>query len=436
MYVAGITDCSDLPNLAIDPEDVRVLLLDGIHPGSAAELAKNGYAVETLDHTPAEDDLLARLSGTCILGVRYMTPAIDAVLTRAPGLLAVGIFGRETDPIDLDAATRHGIAVFNAPFSGTRSVAELVLAEVIALSRRLVEKNDHTHQGRWDKSSAGAHEMRRRRLGIVGYGSTGSQVSVLAEALGMTVFFFDSIDRLALGNARRCGSLAELLSAVDIVTLHVDERMENNRLIGADELGRMRPGSLLLNLSNRFAVDHQALYAAIETGRIAGAAIDVFPDEPVTPISGFNSTLRGLPNVILTPHLGMATEEAQEDIAHFVSGKLHDFVASGTSTLSLNIPGLTLPGQEPTGKSGGRRLTLFHRNTPGVLASVNTILSDHGANIEGQALGTRGSTGYVITDIGGGDVDAAARRIGELPTTIRIRLTTNTLTRLPGRAGG
>jgi D-3-phosphoglycerate dehydrogenase len=404
------------------------MLLEGIHPRAAALLGMHGYAVETLEHTLTEEELIARLRGARILGIESATPVTATVLKEAPGLLAVGTFGKETSQIDLDAAIEHGVVVFNAPFSGTRSVAELVLAELIALSRRLTEKNARMLEGRWDKSSAGAHEIRRRRLGIVGYGTTGSQVSVLAEALGMSVFFFDIADKLALGNARRCDSLAELLSAVDIVTLHVGGRQENRGLIGASELARMRPGSLLLNLSNGLAVDHQALYAAIKTGQVAGAAIDVFPVEPSAAAAGFRSPLCGLPNVILTPHLGGATEEAREDIAGFVSGKLHDFIASGASTLSVNAPGVTLPGQP-----GACRLTLLHENMPGVLATVNAILSDHGANIEGQVLGTRGRTGYVITDVGGGDVGAAASRLQELPATIRVRLPPGTSSPPRGR---
>jgi D-3-phosphoglycerate dehydrogenase / 2-oxoglutarate reductase len=423
LYVTDIANCPNLPGLTMFPEDVRVLLLDGIHPSAAALLGKHSYTVETLHYTPAEDELIARLRGTRILGVQPAISVTAATLGRAPSLFAVGVFGMDTSKIDLDAAIEHGIVVFNAPFSGTRSMAELVLAEMIVLSRRLTEKNSRMHLGQWDKASAGAHEMRKRRLGIVGYGSVGSQVSVLAEALGMTVFYFDVADRLALGNARRCCSLAELLSAVDIVTLHVGEGPENHGLIGVAELARMRPGSLLLNLSNRFAVDHRALRAAIEADRVAGAAIDVFPAEPSTPTEGFRSELRGLPNVILTPRVGAATRDAQADIARFVSGKLHDFMASGASSLSTNAPGVAMPGQVPTGQRGARRLTLLHQNRLGVLAEVNAILSAHGANIEGQVLGTRGDIGYVITDVQGGDVGVAAHRIVALPATIRIRLT-------------
>jgi D-3-phosphoglycerate dehydrogenase len=399
---------------------MRMLLLEAIHPDAVALLGKHGYQVETVDRALDEQELIARLPGVSVLGIRSRTKVTAAVLDAAPDLLAVGAFCVGTNQIDLAAATSRGVAVFNAPFSNTRSVVELVLAELIALTRGLTEKNALMHRGRWDKSAVGAHEVRSRRLGIVGYGNIGSQLSVLAENLGMSVFFYDVTDKLALGNAQRCGSLDELLSSVDIVTLHVDGRPENHDLIGARELARMRPGSLLLNHSRGFVVNHQALRAAIESGRLAGAGIDVFPDEPSSRGEEFASELRGLPNVILTPHVSGSTEEAQQHIAHFVSGKLHDFVAKGATTLSVNVPGLALADQ-----ADARRLTLLHRNMPGVLGSVNSILADHGANIRGQLLGTRGDTGYVITDIQpeiqDWDPDAVLGKIQALPATIRLR---------------
>jgi D-3-phosphoglycerate dehydrogenase / 2-oxoglutarate reductase len=398
-------------------DDVRVLLLEAIHPDAATLLSKHGYCVETVDRALDEDELIARLPGVQVLGIRSKTKITPAILDATPDLLAIGAFCVGTNEIDLEAAASRGTVVFNAPFSNTRSVVELVLAELIALTRRLTEKNARMHRGEWDKSAAGAHEVRSRRLGIVGYGNVGSQLSVLAENLGMSVFFYDVADKLALGNARRCGSLEELLSTVDIVTLHVDGRPENSELIGVEELARMRPGSLLLNFSRGFVVDHRALRLAIESGRLAGAGIDVFPSEPASRGEEFASELRGLPNVILTPHVGGSTEEAQQDIAHFVSGKLRDFIAGGASTLSVNVPGLTLSAQP-----GGCRLTLLHRNEPGVLGSVNSILADHGANIRGQLLGTRGGTGYVITDIQDVDARGVLGPLQALPATIRLRL--------------
>ncbi len=395
----------------------HALLLENIHPDAVAGLEKNGYAVETVSGALDEHELISRLPGVELLGIRSKTTVTDAVLAAAPDLLAIGAFCIGTNQIDLAAASERGIAVFNAPFSNTRSVVELVVAEIIALTRRLVEKNAGMHAGLWDKSADGSHEVRGRRLGIIGYGNIGSQLSVLAENLGMSVFFYDTADKLALGNARRCSSMDELLSAVDVVTLHVDGRPGNSGLFGEDELARMRPGSLFLNLSRGFVVDHASLRSHVESGHIAGAAIDVFPDEPKTRGDEFVSELRGLPNVIITPHIGGSTEEAQQDIGQFVAGKLHDFVSAGNTALSVNVPALSL-----TSQTGVHRLTHLHRNTPGVLATINGILADHDVNIEGQLLGTRGDLGYVITDIGSQYTPDVIGQLRDLPTTVRLRL--------------
>jgi len=272
------------------------------------------------------------------------------------------------------------------------------------------------HAGRWDKSAVGSHEVRGRRLGIVGYGNIGSQLSVVAEALGMSVLFYDSADKLALGNARRCGSLDELLGESDVVTLHVDGRVSNSSLFGEEQFSRMRAGSIFLNLSRGFVVDHGALRRHIESGHIAGAAVDVFPVEPKKPGEEFVSELRGLPNVILTPHVGGSTEEAQQDIGHFVSGKLRDYAAEGNTSLSVNLPSVALP------RSGGPRLLHLHVNTPGVLATVTSILASHGVNIEGQLLATRGSLGYVITDVADTDLAALLGDLRAMPETVRLRV--------------
>jgi D-3-phosphoglycerate dehydrogenase / 2-oxoglutarate reductase len=395
----------------------RALLLEGIHPDAVAGLEKNGYAVESVARALDEDELIARMSGVELLGIRSKTTVTEAVLAAAPDLLAVGAFCIGTNQIDLAAASERGVAVFNAPFSNTRSVVELVVAEIIALTRRLFDKNAGMHAGVWDKSAEGSHEVRGRRLGIVGYGNIGSQLSVLAENLGMSVFFYDTADKLALGNARRCGSMEELLATVDVVTLHVDGRPGNSDLFGEAEFARMRPGSLFLNLSRGFVVDHRALRRHIESGHLSGAAIDVFPNEPKARGDEFVSALRGLPNVIMTPHIGGSTEEAQQDIGQFVAGKLHDFVSTGNTSLSVNMPPVSLATQ-----SGVHRLTHLHRNTPGVLATINSVLADHDVNIEGQLLGTRGDLGYVITDIGSQYTPDVIDKLRGLPTTVRLRL--------------
>ena len=307
------------------------------------------------------------------------------------------------------------MAVFNAPFSNTRSVVELALSEIIALTRRLTDKSNDMHAGVWDKSAVGSHEVRGRRLGIVGYGNIGSQLSVLAEALGMSVLFYDTADKLALGNARRCGTLEELLGQADVVTLHVDGRVGNSGLFGEDQLARMRPGSVFLNLSRGFVVDHGALRKHIESGHLSGAAVDVFPQEPKQPGEEFVSDLRGLRNVILTPHVGGSTEEAQQDIGNFVAGKLRDYAAEGNTSLSVNLPQVSLP--RPRGTS---RLLLLHTNTPGVLATVNGVLADHGLNIEGQLLGTSGALGYVVTDVASLADDEVVPALRSLPETVRL----------------
>ncbi len=394
----------------------RALLLENIHPHARARLAKDGCQVDTLPRALTEDELVSAVDGVQLLGVRSGTHVTERVLDAASDLLAIGAFCIGVNQIDLAAASRRGVAVFNAPFSNTRSVVELALAEIIALTRGLTGKNRQMHAGEWDKSAAGSHEVRGRRLGIVGYGNIGGQLSVLAEALGMTVVFFDTADKLALGNARRCGTLQELLEISDVVTLHVDGRPGNSGLFGAAEFGAMKPGSLFLNLSRGFVVDHAALRRQIESGRLAGAAVDVFPAEPRGRDEEFVSELRGLPNVILTPHVGGSTEEAQQDIGDFVAGKLLDYLDTGATSLSVNLPGVALPVVP-----GTHRLVHLHQNVPGVLAKINQLLAEHDANIEGQLLGTRDELGYVLTDIGTEYTAGMRARLQAMDVTIRLR---------------
>ncbi len=396
---------------------VRALLLENIHPNARTILEAAGFEVVTRSGALDERELVEALHGVHLLGIRSKTQVTGAVLQQAESLVTVGAYCIGTNQVDLAAAAHRGVAVFNAPFSNTRSVVEIVLAEIIALLRRLTVLDRAMHDGRWEKSATGSHEVRGRTLGIVGYGNIGSQLSVLAENLGMSVVFYDTAEKLALGNARRCGSLDDLLDVADVVTLHVDGRKGNAGMFGAAQFARMRPGSSFLNLSRGFVVDHDALSDAIMSGHLAGAAVDVFPVEPKRRGDPFESPLRNLPNVILTPHVGGSTEEAQEGIGQFVSHKLVDYVTTGSTTLSVNLPNLQL---DPA--PGGHRLTWLHRNTPGVLAAVNATLAEHGVNIEGQLLATRGTLGYVVTDTGtpvGPDlVDALATR----PESVRLRL--------------
>jgi D-3-phosphoglycerate dehydrogenase len=395
---------------------MKVLLLENIHPDAAARLAKEGHHVQTMPRALSEDELIEAIGDVQLLGIRSGTNVTERVLASAPNLVAVGAFCIGTNQIDLAAAAGRGIAVFNAPFSNTRSVVELALAEIIAMARRLPEKTAQMHAGIWDKSAAGAHEVRGRRLGIVGYGNIGTQLSVLAENLGMSVYFYDISDKLALGNARRCSTLHELLETAETVTLHVDGRDGNRGFFGAAEFAAMRPRSLFLNLSRGFVVDHAALRANIESGHIAGAAIDVFPSEPKGRGDEFVSELRGLPNVILTPHVGGSTEEAQQDIGDFVAGKLADYVVSGSTSLSVNMPGIALPTVP-----GTHRLVHLHQNVPGVLAAINRVLADHGVNVEGQLLRTRDEFGYVLTDISSEYSDEVLAELRSMPVTIRLR---------------
>jgi D-3-phosphoglycerate dehydrogenase len=398
-------------------EKIRALLLESIHPDAVSRLHAAGCVVESVPSALDEDELIERVRDVHLLGVRSKTQVTSRVLDAGSRLLGVGAFCIGTDQIDLAAAAAGGVAVFNAPFSNTRSVVELALAEIIMLARRVIEKNAKMHDGEWDKAATGSHEVRGRTLGIVGYGNIGTQLSVLAEALGMRVYFYDTADKLALGNAKRCDTLDELLEAADTVTLHVDGRPGNSGFFGEEQFARMRPRSLFLNLSRGFVIDYPALRRHLVSGHIAGAAIDVFPQEPKGRGDEFRSELRGLPNVILTPHIGGSTEEAQADIGGFVATKLAQYVSEGNTTLSVNLPSVALPQQ-----SGAHRIAHVHRNTPGVLAQVNSILAEHEVNIEGQLLSTRGEYGYLITDVGATYSDDVLTRLREMEQTIRLRV--------------
>ena len=396
---------------------LRALLLENVHPDAASALRAEGFEVETAKGALDPAELAARLPGVSLLGIRSKTDVTEESLEHADSLLAIGAFCIGTNQIDLPAASQRGIAVFNAPFSNTRSVVELAVAEIIALTRRLTQKNADLHAGVWDKSATGAHEVRGRRIGIVGYGNIGAQLSVIAEALGMSVSYFDTADKLALGNARRCDTLDELLRTSDIVTLHVDGRSTNADMFGEEQFAQMKQGSLFLNLSRGFLVDHDALREHLESGHIAGAAVDVFPEEPKSEGDEFVSVLRNLPNTILTPHIGGSTEEAQQDIGHYVAGKLRDYVVDGTTTMSVNLPHLVLPSRSET-----HRIVHLHQNVPGVLATINGVLAENKVNIEGQLLGTRGDLGYVITDIAVDYPAGVPDELAAMPETVRLRV--------------
>jgi D-3-phosphoglycerate dehydrogenase len=395
---------------------VKALLLENIHPIAVEILEGRGFDVELRSGSLSEDELLAALPGVSLLGIRSNTTITPAVLKSAPDLLAIGCFCIGTNQVDLDSATEHGVAVFNAPFSNTRSVVELVIGEIIALARRLPEKTSRMHEGVWDKSAKGSHEIRGRTLGIVGYGNIGTQLSNVAEALGLRVIFFDTADRLAHGNAQRVRTLDDLLAQADVVSLHVDGRPGNAGLFGAEQFAKMKPRSLFINAARGMVVDDVSLRDHILSGHLAGAALDVFPVEPKRQGDEFESVLRGLDNVILTPHVGGSTQEAQEEIGYFVAGKLAGFARQGSTALSVNLPAVQAPELV-----SGSRVGFLHHNVPGVLAAVNQLLADHGANVEGQYLATRGQQGYVVTDVAEALPDAALVDLQGSPHTIWLR---------------
>ncbi|MGQ7349521.1 phosphoglycerate dehydrogenase [Quadrisphaera oryzae] len=392
------------------------LLLENIHPLAVDVLGRAGVSVQQRPGALSEAELVQALPGVKLLGIRSTTHVTEAVLDAAPDLEAIGAFCIGTNQIDLEAAAARGVAVFNAPFSNTRSVVELVIAEVIALTRQLTVFDSALHAGVWQKSAAGSHEVRGRTLGIVGYGNIGSQLSVVAEALGMRVVFYDTAEKLAMGNAVRLSSMEEVLAVADVVTLHVDGRAGNGGLFGAEQFAAMKPGAIFLNLSRGFVVDHGALRDHLVSGHLAGAAVDVFANEPRRNGDPFDSRLRGLPNTILTPHVGGSTEEAQEDIGRFVAGKLRDYAAHGSTSLAVNLP------QVITDAGHGTRLGHLHQNVPGVLATVNSVLARHGVNIVGQSLTTRGQLGYVVTDIGSAVEAAVLAELEAMPETVRLRV--------------
>jgi D-3-phosphoglycerate dehydrogenase len=394
---------------------LKVLLLENISGVAVSQFEEAGFEVESLKGALEERELMEKVPGTSILGVRSKTRITAAVLDASPELVSVGAFCIGVDKIDRVASSDRGIAVFNDPHSNSRSVAELAMGETILLMRRTFESSTQLHAGIWNKSSAGSHEVRGLTLGIVGYGKIGSQVSDLAEAMGMRVVFHDVAHVLARGNARPV-SFHELLETSDVITLHVDGKTQNQGLFGEDQFRAMKDGACLINLSRGFVVDHKALACHLQSGKLAGAAVDVFPLEPETG-GTFSSPLRGLPNVILTPHVGGSTEEAQQNIGQFVSARMIDYFKSGNSLLSVNLPLCHLDYE-----AGSHRLMHIHHNVPGILRAINDILADQGINIERQVLDTRGALGYAIYDINRDCDEALLGKLRAVPHTIRVRV--------------
>lgn len=396
---------------------IKVLLLENIHASANESLEAKGIVIERRSSALKEDELIRALPGVHLLGIRSKTHVTERVLDAAPELLGVGCFCIGVNQVDLVAANRRGVPVYNAPFSNTRSVAEMVIAEIIFLARQLGDRSREVHAGSWRKVASGCYEVRGKTLGVVGYGHIGQQLGVLAEALGMRVLFHDVAARLPMGNNRSIPSLGELLEQSTFVSLHVPETPETKNLVGAAEIARMRKGSYLINASRGSVVVLPALAEALRSGHLAGAAIDVYPSEPEASSDTFESELRGLPNVILTPHIGGSTEEAQEAIGREVSHTLTRFVTTGATTGAVNFPLVDLPPYK-----NAHRILNVHRNVPGVLRDVNRIVSDLNANIDSQYLSTDPHIGYLIMDLEG-DVSAeVSRAISALPTNIRTRV--------------
>ncbi len=396
---------------------IRVLLMENVHASAHEVFQEEGFQVEGGAGALGEDALLEKVRDVHVLGIRSRTQVTERVLSEARRLLTLGAFCIGTNQVALESATLHGVPVFNAPFSSTRSVAELVIAEVIALARRLADRSRDMHQGRWRKSAPSSHEIRGKTLGIVGYGHIGTQVGVLAEAVGMQVLFHDIAPKQAIGNNRRAESLAAVLTRADFVTLHVPDTPLTRGLIGERELAGMKPGAYLLNLSRGSVVDVPALASALGSGHLAGAAIDVFPAEPDGNSDEFATELRGVSNVILSPHVGGSTAEAQEAIGREVARALVKFVNTGATTGSVNFPPV-----EPPPLRDRHRLLNIHRNVPGVLGSINGIVSDAQANIESQILDTNPAIGYLVMDLNREVSKEVRLQMSALETSIRTRI--------------
>ncbi len=407
-----------MANTSLNKDKIKFLLLEGVHQSAIDTLKEAGYSnIEYLKTSLPEDQLIEKIKDAHFVGIRSRTQLTRRVFESAEKLIAVGCFCIGTNQVDLDAAQEHGVVVFNAPYSNTRSVAELVIAEAILLLRRIPEKNFETHRGGWGKSAAGSYEIRGKTLGIIGYGSIGTQVSVLAEGLGMKVCFYDVITKLPLGNATQIRDLNQLLGMSDIVSLHVPELPATKDMIGEKELAAMKKGGILLNASRGTVVDIEALAAALESGHLAGTAIDVFPVEPRGNGEEFVSPLRSHDNAILTPHIGGSTQEAQENIGTEVAEKLVKYSDNGTTISSVNFPEVALPSHTET-----HRLLHVHNNIPGILSEINRVLSENNINICGQFLQTKGSVGYVVVDIDAEYSEIALERLRQIEGTIRARV--------------
>ena len=380
-------------NISYPKNRIKILLLENVHPDAFEKLSKDGFSVETVARSLSEDELIQKIKDVHVLGIRSKTKVTKKVIAAAEKLMTVGAFCIGTKQIDLEACKENGIVVFNAPYSNTRSVVELAIGEIIMLMRSVFQRSTELHNGQWNKTAQGSREVRGKKLGIVGYGNIGKQLSILAEALGMHVFYYDIEDQLALGNATKVNNLSELLAISDVVTLHIDDNAANKNFFGKKEISQMKDGAVFVNLSRGFVVDILALKEALHSGKISGAAVDVYPEEPAKN-GEFTTELKGLKNVILTPHVGGSTEEAQKDIADFVPNKMMAYINSGNTVDAVNFPNIRLPRQ-----TKAHRFLHIHKNVPGIMAEINKVLAKFDMNITGQYLSTDDKVGYVISDL-------------------------------------
>ncbi len=403
--------------LSYPKHKIDVLLLEGVHKDAVKLFEEEGYNVTYQTSSMTEDELTNALLDTQIIGIRSKTDLTEPIINKANKLLCIGAFCIGTNQIDLGAAAKNGVAVFNAPFSNTRSVVELAIAEMILLIRNLPDKIMAMHRGRWEKSAENSHELRGKKLGIVGYGNIGSQLSVLAEAMGLDVYYYDLDDKLPLGNATRTGSMKELFKTVDIISVHIDGRPSNTKLIGKKELDWISKKTIFLNLARGKVVNTTALKQAIDEGRILGAGVDVYPSEPNSNDEAFEDEMAGARNTILTPHIGGSTMEAQEHIGNFVPNKIINYVNTGNTSGSVNLPNVQLPSFE-----GSHRFLHIHYNKPNIMATINNILAKYDINIDGQYLKTNETVGYVITDIDTKYKKDIMEELKNIEGTIRFRV--------------
>ena len=404
-------------SLSFPKSKINVLLLEKLDKSAEEEFKKEGYNVEIFEGSLDEDELIKKIKNVSILGIRSKTVISKKVINSAERLLSIGAFCIGTNQIDLKSCSTNGIAVFNAPYSNTRSVVEIVIAQIINLLRSIVKKSNEMHDGKWSKDSINSYEIRNKTIGIIGYGNIGSQLSVLCESLGMNVLYFDKVDKLSIGNAKKVSSLSKLLKESDIVSLHIDGSEKNSNFISSREFEMMKKNSILINYSRGNIIDIEALKKYLENNKLLGAAIDVFPKEPLNNSEKFKSELRGLKNLILSPHIGGSTKEAQKNIGNYVPNKIIDFINTGNTSNCVNFPTLSLPEQRES-----HRFIHIHKNEPGVLLNINKIISSFNINIKGQYLKTIEDIGYVITDIDREYDKSVINKLKEVNHTIKLRV--------------